>query len=99
MPIANAYDTSLYQVIENNDVEINYNGRMRILYKNALPDPQYLRENKMSSSIRAQISILDISDGFVIQQNGYFYDQNDVINIGYWSWEKLADELPYDYIP
>jgi len=98
-PIENPYDSVLYQVIENNDVEVNYNGRMRILYKNALPDPQYLRENKMSSSIRAQISILDIGDGFVIQQNGYFYDQNDVINIGYWSWEKLADELPYDYTP
>ncbi len=72
---------------------------MRILYKNALPDPQYLRENKMPSSVTSQISILDISDGFVIQQNGYFYDQNDVINIGYWSWEKLADDLPYDYVP
>jgi len=58
-----------------------------------------LRENKSLASIPAQISILDISDGFVIQQNGYFYDQNDVINIGYWSWEKLADELPYDYVP
>jgi hypothetical protein len=98
-PIGNTYDSSLYRVIENNDIEINYNGRMRILYKNALPDPQYMRENKMSAAIRAQISILDISDGFVIQQNGYFYDQNDVINIGYWSWEKLADELPYDFIP
>jgi len=98
-PVENPYDSSLYQVIENNDVEINYNGRMRILYKNALPDPQYLRENKMPVALRAQISILDISDGFVIQQNGYFYDQNDVINIGYWSWQKLADELPYDYMP
>ena len=68
-------------------------------YKNALPDPQYLAENKMPALLQAQISILDISDGFVIQQNGYFYDQNDVINIGYWSWQKLADELPYDYVP
>jgi CarboxypepD_reg-like domain len=98
-PIENPYDTSLFQVIENNDIEISYNGRMRIIYKNALPDPQYLRENKMPVSIIAQISILDISEGFVIQQNGYFYDQNDVINIGYWSWQKLADELPYDYTP
>jgi len=97
--IPNPYDSTMYQVIENNDVEVTYNGRIRILYKNGLPDPQYLRENKMPASIRAQISILDISDGFVIQQNGYFYDQNDVINIGYWSWEKLADELPYDFIP
>ena len=98
-PIVNPYDTSLCQQIENNDVDINYTGRLRIVYKNALPDPQYLRENKMPLQIRAQISILDIADGFVIQQNGYFYDQNDVINIGYWSWLKLADELPYNYTP
>ncbi len=98
-PIENPYDTTLCQRIENNDVEINYNGRLRVIYKNAPPDPQYLRENKMPSSIIAQISILDISDGFVIQGNGYFYDQNDVINIGYWSWQKLANELPYDYTP
>ncbi|MEP7279074.1 MAG: carboxypeptidase-like regulatory domain-containing protein [Bacteroidota bacterium] len=98
-PIADPYDSLLYQVIENNDVEISYNGRMRIVYRNALPDPQYLRENKMPASLRAQVSIMDISEGFVIQQNGYFYDQNDVINIGYWSWQKLADDLPYDYTP
>ncbi|MDE3247090.1 MAG: carboxypeptidase-like regulatory domain-containing protein [Bacteroidota bacterium] len=98
-PIANPYDSSLYRTIENNEVEINYNGRLRIVYTGALPDIQYLRENKMPEYLRAQISILDISDGFVILQNGYFYDQNDVINIGYWSWLKLANELPYDYFP
>ncbi len=98
-PIANPYDTALCQQIENNDVDINYTGRLRIIYKSAPPDPQYLRENKMPLQIRAQISILDVADGFVIQQNGYFYDQNDVINIGYWSWLKLADELPYNYTP
>lgn len=98
-PIANPYDSSLYSIIENNDVEITYNGRLRIVYKAGTPDPQYLRENKMPEYLRAQISMLEISDGFVIQQNGYFYDQNDVINIGYWSWLKLANELPYDYQP
>jgi hypothetical protein len=97
--IANPYDSTLFLVIENNDIEINYTGKLRIVYKNAPPDPQYLKENKMPAQIRAQITILAVSDGFVIQQNGYFYDQNDVINIGYWSWLKLADELPYDYTP
>lgn len=98
-PIPDAYDSSLFQVVENNDVEIDYNGRMRIIYKNALPDPQYVKESHIPPHIRSQISILDITDGFVIQANGYFYDQNDVVNIGYWSWLKLADELPYDYVP
>lgn len=98
-PVENPYDTSIYQSVENNDIEVNWKGRMRVIYKNAPPDPQYLQENKMAPTIIAQISILDIDDGFVIQQNGYFYDQNDVINIGYWSWRKLADDLPYDYTP
>jgi hypothetical protein len=46
-----------------------------------------------------EISAIDIQNGFVIEENGYFYDQSDVTNIGYWSWKKLAELLPYDYIP
>jgi hypothetical protein len=98
-PVENPYDSLLYQVIENNDVEISFNGKLRIVYRNAMPDPRYLSQNKLPAYLRAQISLLDVSEGFVIQQNGYFYDQNDVTNIGYWSWEKIADALPYDYIP
>ena len=30
-------------------------------------------------------------------ENGYYYDQKDWINQGYWSWKNLADQLPYDY--
>lgn len=98
-PIRNPYDSSLYSVVENNDVEISYNGELRVVYNQALPDPSYLRANHLPNSIHAQISLLGISNGFVIQQNGYFYDQNDVINMGYWGWQKLGDALPYDYNP
>ncbi|HEY4150881.1 MAG TPA: carboxypeptidase-like regulatory domain-containing protein [Chitinophagaceae bacterium] len=98
-PIDDPYDSSMYRVVENNDVEINYNGRMRIIFKNAQPDPQYLRSNHLPNTLHSQISIIDIDDGFIIQQNGYFYDQNDVTNAGYWSWQKLGDVLPYDYNP
>jgi hypothetical protein len=48
---------------------------------------------------QVQISAIDILNGFVIEENGYFYDQSDVTNIGYWSWKKLAELLPYDYLP
>ena len=98
-PITDPYDSSLYNVVENHDVEISFNGRLRILYNNAPPDPAYLHSSHLPNTLHAQISILDISEGFIIQQNGYFYDQNDVINTGYWSWEKLGDALPYDYNP
>ena len=46
-----------------------------------------------------QISILDLANGIVIEENGYFFDQKDVLTLGYWAWEKMADFLPYDYYP
>jgi hypothetical protein len=97
--INDPYDSSFYHVVENNDVEILYNGRLRVIYKNELPDPKYLSSSGLPAQLRSQITIIDINDGFVIQQNGYFYEQNDVTNTGYWSWEKMAEALPYDYNP
>jgi hypothetical protein len=37
------------------------------------------------------------TEGIVIEQNGYFYDQNDLSISGYWAWEKVAEQLPYNY--
>ena len=44
-------------------------------------------------------SLANIANGFVIEKNGYFYEQKDWINQGYWSWKNLADLVPYDYEP
>jgi hypothetical protein len=99
IPVENPYDSIFYQVVENNDVDINYNGKLRIIYRKGLPDARYLSDNKLPAYLKSQITIVEVSDGFVIQQNGYFYDQNDVINNGYWSYKKMADALPYDYYP
>jgi len=99
IPVENPYDSLFYQVVENSDVDINYNGRLRIIYRKSLPDARYLSDNKLPAYLKSQITIMEISDGFVIQQNGYFYDQNDVTNNGYWSYKKMADALPYDYYP
>ncbi len=80
-------------------MEINFTGRLRVSYTGRTPDRKYLEEHKFPLTMRAQISAMDIPDGFVIEENGYFYDQSEVTNIGYWAWKKLAESLPYDYIP
>ena len=36
-------------------------------------------------------------ESIIIEQNGYFYYQNDVSISGYWEWEKVAEQLPYDF--
>lgn len=96
--ISNPYDTSFYN-IDSSEVAIDYNGKMRIKYHNEMPDKAYIAFYKLPPQLRAQLTVITINEGFNILSNGYFYDQNDVTNNGYWSWEKLAELLPYDYEP
>ena len=61
-------------------------------------DKKFLEEFKLPSNTRMQVTLLDIAGGFVIEENGYFYEQYDVVNTGYWAWKKIAESLPYDYV-
>jgi hypothetical protein len=92
------YDAKIYSR-DSGDAQVNIQGRLRVSYTSQAPDRKYLVQNKYPLTTPAQISALDISNGFVIEENGYFYDQGDVSNIGYWAWKKLAELLPYDYLP
>ena len=50
-------------------------------------------------NIGMQISYVDMLDVITIKRNGYYYDQKDWINFGYWSWKNIADQVPNDYTP
>ncbi|GGB09343.1 carboxypeptidase-like regulatory domain-containing protein [Puia dinghuensis] len=96
--VEDPYDPKIYSR-DSGDVNINVQGRLRVSYTSQAPDKKYLVQNKYPLTTAYQISALDIANGFVIEENGYFYDQADVSNIGYWSYKKLAELLPYDYLP
>ena len=95
--VTNLYDSSLFES-DSNTVVINWNGRYRISYKRVMPDKKFLEEFKLPANSLAQVTLLDVNDGFVVEKNGFFYEQYDVINTGYWAWKKLAELLPYDYV-
>jgi hypothetical protein len=69
-----------------------------ILFLGAKPSINYLAENP-SESKDFKLSVLSFKpmESIIIEQNGYFYDQNDVTTSGYWAWDKVAEMLPYDY--
>jgi hypothetical protein len=92
------YDAKFYSV-DSGEVTVNLIGRLRVSYTNQLPNRKYLQEHNFPLNTKVQISALDLANGFTIEENGFFYDQTDVINIGYWAWKKLAETLPYDYNP
>jgi len=84
-------------VADSTNVTINWNGRYRISYRHRRPHASFLIELNLPLDMRFEVTVIDCPYGFVIEENGYFYEQYDVINTGYWAWKKLAEQLPYDY--
>lgn len=82
-------------------VEIMPNQRdVAVLYNKEEPDQDYLAAHTDLSK-KFQLSIITIApqQSLVIEQNGYYYDQNDITITGYWDWEKVGNMLPYDFNP
>jgi hypothetical protein len=94
-------DSVLYKVLAgpSGDVEIYYPGKISITYTKKSPEKEYLKKMNLPKGVPYQISYVDMKEVIAIMENGYYYDQKDWINQGYWSWKNIADQLPYDYSP
>ncbi len=97
VPVMNPYDSTYFDKLEYARIGLFFPGKLRVVFSNEKPARAYLSEAKLPLNTPVQISILDLADGIVIEENGYYYDQRDVLTLGYWAWEKMADFLPYDY--
>ena len=87
--ISNPYD----------QIEIWYPRKISVMYTKKNAEPEYQKKMNLPKNVAFATSYIDIKDTIVITENGYYYDQKDWINQGYWSWKNLADLLPYDYMP
>ncbi len=96
--INNPFDANIYS-LDSGVVDININGSIRVTYKGQVPDRKYLIENHFPLNAKVEVSALEIPDGFSIEQNGYFFEQAEIINQGYWAWKKIGELIPYDYSP
>lgn len=98
--VTDPYDTTYYGAMDSTmQVEIWYPRKISITYTKKSPEPEYLKKMGLPKSVPYPISYIDIKDWIAITENGYYYDQKDWVNQGYWSWKNLADLLPYDYNP
>ena len=98
--ISNPYDTLYYNVADSvAEVDVYFPRKISITYTKRTPETEYLKMYKLPLNLGVQTSYIDLLDLITIKQNGYYYDQKDWINYGYWSWKNIADQVPYDYIP
>jgi len=93
-------DSVIHQVLTGQvDIEIYYPRKISITYIKKRPEPEYLKKTGLSKYVPYPISYIDMKNGIGIMENGYYYEQKDWVNQGYWSWKNVADQLPYDYVP
>ncbi|MBC7946976.1 MAG: carboxypeptidase-like regulatory domain-containing protein [Chitinophagaceae bacterium] len=98
--VADVYDTTYYGALDSTgQIEIWFPRKFSITYTKKKPDLEYLKKYKLPKNVSTQISYIEMIDGIAIKENGYYYEQKDWINQGFWSWKNLADQLPFDYSP
>ena len=97
--ISEPYDTTWYTPADSvSEIDIYFPSRISITYTKRTPENEYLKKYKLPMSVGVQVSYIDLLDVITIKQNGYYYDQKDWINFGYWSWKNIADQVPNDYV-
>ncbi|HEU5366783.1 MAG TPA: carboxypeptidase-like regulatory domain-containing protein [Hanamia sp.] len=102
IPIANLYGALNYQKDDSTQtVEFFPNQtEVAVIYKNAHPEKNYFNlDSTAKKNFQLSTLIFPKGETFFIDQNGYFYDQEDLVTNGYLGYKKIADMLPYNYKP
>ena len=96
---------TLVKIIDQNIKKIDFTDILYVVYKNEKEHPIY--ESLINQSISRplnmpnyQISLINLTIRPVyFYKNGAVYNPKSMLYEGYWSWEKVADSVPMDYIP
>ena len=94
------YDSSYYGALDSTmQIELWFPRKITVTYTKKHMELQYLKKANLPRNVPFLISFVVLNDAIAVTQNGWYYDQKDWVNQGYWSWKNLADQLPYDYLP
>ena len=83
----------------------NFKDVLYVIYKGEKENPEFASRigNSVSRPLdmpNYQISLINLLIAPVyFYQNGSVYNPRSMLFEGYWSWEKVADSVPMDYLP
>ncbi len=99
--LLNLYGALHYEMDDSTGiVEINPAQReLAIIYNREHPEATYDQVDSTGGKRNFQLSTITFAPGesIIIESNGYFYDQQDIITNGYMAFKKIGDMLPYNY--
>lgn len=101
-PVKNYYESLQYSKDDSTALVelLPLQNRVGVLYLKEKPEPGFASvfPNEPEDF---QFSILGFlpETAIGIERNGYYFDQYDLSISAYWTWERIADQLPYNYRP
>ena len=76
---------------------ISFEGRLKVTYTKESPDFAYLLENESPSSYQQTSYLLLRADSVYFDKYGRYSEPLLIEQQGYFSWEGVAHQLPFDY--
>ncbi len=100
VPLKNFYGAVNYNMDDSSKMVdiLPRQKELAVIYKNEGSPDLYLATNTDASS-KFQLSVLSFlpDESLNIEENGFYFEQNDITITGYWAWEKVGDMLPYNF--
>jgi len=100
--LGNVYGALNYEKDDSTNIVEFYpnQSEVALIYNKAKPEKSYTDlDSTAKKTFQLSTLIFPKGEKFFIDQNGYFYDQEDMVTNGYLGFKKIGDMLPYDYNP
>jgi hypothetical protein len=81
---------------------LTFRGELEVKYIMESEPHSYLTSRHLFSAVglkNPQVSRVMLHSPAMVQHDGQIYPQNAIETIGYWSWELMGENLPFDYDP
>ena len=76
---------------------LSFEGRMMVVYMKESPELSYMMENDSPSSYKQTSYLLLRADSVYYDRDGRFFEPYMIEQQGYSSWERIGDQLPFNY--
>ena len=76
---------------------LSFEGRMMVVYMKESPELAYMMENDSPSSYKQTSYLLLRADSVNYDREGRYFEPYMIEQQGYSSWERIGDQLPFNY--
>ena len=76
---------------------LSFEGRMMVVYMKESPELAYMMENDSPSSYKQTSYLLLRADSVYFDRDGRYFEPYMIEQQGYSSWERIGDQLPFNY--